>query len=93
MLLTDSLKHSIHLIDAYLDNFTLGILIVDDGQAYLQLDIGELITLDESFEIEVINGNEYHPVTYDEAVNTISTDGWSLYAGLKAKVKKINNHN
>ncbi|WP_449622888.1 hypothetical protein [Robertmurraya sp. Marseille-Q9965] len=88
MLLADSLKHSIHMIDAYLMNRTLGTLIVDDGQAYLELEVGELLTLNDSFEIEVITDSGYYPITYHEAVNTMSTDGWSLYGGFKARVRK-----
>jgi len=75
------------MIDAYLDNYTLGTLIVDDGQAYLELEIGELITLDDSYKIEVINGGEYQPITYHEAITRMSTDGWALFAGLTARVK------
>lgn len=86
-MLTDSLKQSIYMIDAFLIQKQYGTLIVDDGQAYLELAVGELITLNNKYEIEVINDGEYIPITYDEAVNTMSTDGWSLFAGLQARVK------
>jgi len=86
-MLTDSLKQSIYMIDAFLMQKQYGTLIVDDGQAYLDLPVGELITLNDSFEIEVINDGEYIPITFEEAVNTMSTDGWSLYGGLQARVK------
>ena len=86
-MLTDSLKQSIYMIDAFLMQKQYGTLIVDDGQAYLELAVGELITLNNKYEIEVINDGEYIPITYDEAVNTMSTDGWSLFAGLQARVK------
>ncbi|UTI42443.1 hypothetical protein [Niallia sp. RD1] len=86
-MLTDSLKQSIYMIDAFLMQKQYGTLIVDDGQAYLDLPVGELITLNDSFKIEVINDGEYISITYDEAVNTMSTDGWSLFAGLQARVK------
>ena len=86
-MLTDSLKQSIYMIDAFLMQKQYGTLIVDVGRAYLDLPVWELITLNNSFEIEVINDGEYIPITYDEAVNTMSTDGWSLFAGLQARVK------
>lgn len=88
MLINDSLKHSIYMIDAFLMGKQIGTLIVDDGQAYLDLAIGELITLNDSFEIELIVDGEYYPISYEQAVNTMSTDGWSLYAGFDCRVRK-----
>lgn len=89
MKLSDFIKHTISHIDAYLDNYTIGTLIIDDGQAYLELDIGELITLDDSYKIEVINGDgKYHPITYHQAITTMCTDGWALYGGFKTRVRK-----
>ncbi|MFV2046886.1 hypothetical protein CJ195_21805 [Bacillus sp. UMB0899] len=84
-----SLKETIYMIDAYLSQKQLGTLIVDSGQAFLELPVGEFITLNDTFEIEVINDGEYYPITYDQAVNTMSTDGWSLYAGLDCMVKQV----
>lgn len=89
MLLNDSLKHSIHMIDAFLIGRQFGTLIVDDSVAYLQLPIGELIKLNDSFEIEVINDSEYISITYEQAIHTMSSDGWSLYAGLDCRVRQI----
>ncbi|RTZ53191.1 hypothetical protein EKO25_24630 [Bacillus sp. SAJ1] len=77
------------MIDAFLMCRQIGTLIVDDGQAYLELPIGELITLNDSYEIEVISDEQYHPITYDQAINTMSADGWSLYAGLDCRIRRI----
>ncbi|MGG1690590.1 hypothetical protein [Heyndrickxia ginsengihumi] len=85
----NSIKHTISMIDAFLMNKQLGTLVVDDGQAFLELAIGELITLNESYEIEVISDGKYYPITYNQAINTMSTDGWSLYAGLDCRIRKI----
>lgn len=88
MLLNNSIKQSIYEIDAFLDNYTLGTLIIDDKKAFLQLDIGELIELDDTFKIEVINNRQYIPVTYNQVLNTIDKymDA-PLFAGFSARVK------
>ncbi|APH05862.1 hypothetical protein [Bacillus weihaiensis] len=83
----NSIKETIYMIDAFLLQKQFGTLVIEDRQAFLQLPVGELITLNESNLIEVINDGEYYPITYEEAVNTISTDGWSLFAGLDCRVK------
>lgn len=77
------------MIDAYLDNWTLGALIFDDGQPCLQLDIGELIELDDSYQIEVIAEGKYYPITYNQVLNTIDKymDA-PLFAGFPARVKQ-----
>ncbi len=85
----NNIQHINFNIDAFLMGRQFGRLIVDDGQAYLELAIGELIKLDDSYEIEVLNGDTYHPITFQQAINTMSTDGWSLYTGLDCRVKQI----
>lgn len=89
MLLNNSLKQSIYEIDAFLDNYTLGTLIIDDKKAYLQLDIGKLLELDGTFKIEVINNREYIPITYNQVLNTIDKYMHApLFAGFPARVKQ-----
>ncbi|MCB7071190.1 hypothetical protein LIZ76_14720 [Caldibacillus sp. 210928-DFI.2.22] len=89
MLLNNSMKQSIYEIDAFLENYTLGTLIIDDKKAYLELDIGELIELDDTFKIQVINNREYIPVTYNQAINTIDKYmNAPLFAGFLARVKQ-----
>ena len=87
-MLDDSLKHAIYMIDAFLMGRILGILIVDDGQAYLETK-DKLISLDDSYEIEVITEGGYHQITYQEAINTMCTDGWALYGGYDCRVRKV----
>lgn len=82
----NTLSHAIHMIDAYLMQRQYGTLIVDDGQVYLETK-DELITLNENYEIELIVEGGIYPITFEEAVNTMSTDGWSLFGGQQARVK------
>lgn len=89
MLLNNSIKQSIYEIDAFLDNYMLGTLIIDDKKAYLQLDNGELLKLDDTFKIEVINDREYILVTYDQVLNAIDKYMHApLFAGFPARVKQ-----
>jgi hypothetical protein len=83
----ESMRRSIRDIDAFLGNYTIGTLIVGDGKVSLETKYGEIV-LDETYHIEVLGGGEYHQITYDQARNTMSRDGWPLYAGLEARVKK-----
>lgn len=86
-MLSDHIKRTTREIDAFLENYTLGTLIVDGDIVSLETKHGEIV-LDESYVIEVFAGNRYHTITYNQARNTMSRDGWPLYAGLEARVKK-----
>jgi hypothetical protein len=86
-MLSDHIKQTVRTIDAFLENYTLGTLIVDGDTVSLETKHCEIV-LDESYVIEVFAGNQYHTITYDQARNTMSSDGWPLYAGLEARVKK-----
>lgn len=89
MLLNNSLKQSIRLIDAFLDNFTLSTLIVKNGQALLELEIGEYLQLNDNYEIQIITDNGYYPITYQQAINTYCNDipDQPLFAGFDARVR------
>ncbi|MBB6176415.1 MULTISPECIES: hypothetical protein [Anoxybacillus] len=86
-MISDHIKRTTREIDAFLENYTLGTLIVDGDTVSLETKNGE-IKLDETYIIEVFDGEKYHPITYDKARNTMSSDGWPLYAGLEARAKK-----
>lgn len=89
MLLEDSLKQSVYKIDAFLDNWTIGTLVFKNGQPYLELDIGELIKLDDSYKIEVIAEGNYYPITYQQAINTIDRHFKTpLYAGFDCRIRQ-----
>src|SRR5690606_19443645 len=86
-MLSEHIKQTVRTIDAFLGGYTIGTLIVGDGKVSLETKYGEIV-LDETYHIEVLGGGEYHQITYDQARSTISSDGWPLYAGLEARVKK-----
>lgn len=86
-MLNDHIKRTTREIDAFLVGYTLGTLVVDGNTVSLETKNG-VIVLDETYHIEVLGGGEYHTITYDQARNTMSRDGWPLYAGLEARVKK-----
>jgi len=85
-MLNDHIKRTTREIDAFLENYTLGTLIIENSEVSLETKNG-VIVLDETYHIEVLGGGEYHTITYDQARNTMSRDGWPLYAGLEARVK------
>lgn len=88
-ILSESIKYTTRKIDAFLENYTIGTLIIENGQALLQMEIGELIKLNDSFEIEVFAGGAYHTITYEQAINTFCSDmpDCPLFAGLECRVK------
>lgn len=86
MLLEESLKQHVYNIDATIDNYTLGRLIVDGDKAIVQTD-DRIITLNKTFKIEIIKNYEYVPITYNQ-VFTLSTDGWPLLAGCQVRIKR-----
>lgn len=86
-MLVEHIRRTTRQIDAFLENYTLGTLIVYEDIVSLETKNGEIV-LDESYVIEVFGGGKYHIITYEQA-RTISSDGWPLYAGLEARVKKV----
>ncbi|MED0717429.1 hypothetical protein [Aeribacillus composti] len=88
--LSDHIKYTTRKIDAFLENYTLGTLVIENGQAFLQLEIGELIQLNDSFIIEVFDGEKYNCISYEQALNTFCADmpDCPLFAGLEARIKR-----
>lgn len=88
--LSDHIKYTTRKIDAFLENYTLGTLIIENGQAFLQLEIGELIKLNDTFIIEVFDGQKYNLISYEQALNTFCSDApeWHLYAGAECRIKR-----
>jgi protein-tyrosine phosphatase len=88
--LSDHIKYTTRKIDAFLENYTLGTLVIENGQAFLQLEIGELIQLNDSFIIEVFDGEKYNLISYEQALNTFCADmpDCPLFAGLEARIKR-----
>lgn len=89
-ILINHMKQTIRKIDAFIDNYTLGTLIIKNGQAFLQLEIGELIKLNDTFIIEVFDGQKYNRISYEQALNTFCADAseWHLFAGLECRIKR-----
>ena len=71
-----------------LDGYKTGRLIVEEGiVSLLQSDNSE-IQLDKTYIIEIRCEDKFFSVEADIVSNTKSTEGWPLYAGLYARVKK-----
>ncbi|SFA52301.1 hypothetical protein SAMN05216169_103212 [Anoxybacillus pushchinoensis] len=89
-ILSESIKYTTRKIDAFLEQYTLGTLIIEKGQAFLQTEIGEFVKLDDSFIIEVFAGSQYHRITYEQTINTFCSDmpDCPLYAGFEARIKR-----
>jgi hypothetical protein len=89
-ILIDHMQYTTRKIDAFLENYTIGTLIIENGQAFLQLEIGELIQPNDSFIIEVFDGEKYNCISYEQALNTYCSDApdWHLFAGLKCRIKR-----
>ncbi|WP_103108817.1 hypothetical protein [Brevibacillus reuszeri] len=68
--------------------FTTGRLFMENGTVGLQRSNGKEIYLGERDHIEVRNGDEYKPVTTREVLTAKTVEGWALYAGLYARVKR-----
>ena len=88
-ILSESIKYTTRKIDAFLDQYTLGTLIIENEQAFLVTENDE-IQLDDSFIIEVFAGGQYHTITYPQVLNTFCSDmpDCPLYAGLEARIKR-----
>lgn len=89
-ILSDHIRYTTRMIDAFLEQYTIGTLIIENRQAFLQLEIGEFIQLNDSFLIEIFAGGAYHTITYQQAINTFCADmpDCPLFAGLEARVKR-----
>lgn len=87
--LHESMQNTISQLDAIIDGWTLGRLIIDLGHCFLALEIGEVILLNHGqFEIEVKNDVEFVPVTVNQILTTNSTDGWLLFTGLDTRIRE-----
>ncbi|HFK2719126.1 TPA: hypothetical protein ACG1DY_004974 [Escherichia coli] len=90
MLLSEHIKETIDRVDGFLT----GTLVVDLELSTVELEVTNqnktsYITLTDSDDIQVRNGNEYIDVTIDQALSTKEKFmGCSLFAGLYARVKK-----
>jgi hypothetical protein len=81
---------TIRRIDALLDNYTIGSLIIESKAVSLLLEDNTEIQLDDSYAIEVFDDSQYHLITFDQALNTYCSDApdWHLFTGIEVKVKR-----
>ena len=82
--LIDHMKNTINIFDGY----TVGTIVIQNRQPFLQLEIGEMIRLNDDFTIEIKNGDEYERVTTNDILNTFTVEGWHLFAGFNARIKQ-----
>lgn len=68
--------------------YLTGTLFVEGEAVGLQRQNGEEILLDDTYMIEVRNGDAYQQITIGDALTAKTAEGWPLYAGLYARVKK-----
>jgi hypothetical protein len=83
--LSEQIKDTINRVDG----FTTGTLVVNENEVSLLLKDGTWLILSDQRTIEVRNGSEYVSVTYQDALEKKTSEGWPLLAGLYARVKKI----
>jgi hypothetical protein len=82
--LAKSLRQTADIAGGYI----VGTLVIENGKVYVQKDNGELTEITPQQSIEVYcEGDGYTRVTYEDAVTTMSSDGWPLFAGLDVRVK------
>jgi hypothetical protein len=57
-MLSDHIRYTTRMIDAFLNQYTIGTLVIENGQAFLKLENGELIMLNDSFIIEALESGQ-----------------------------------
>ncbi len=69
-----------------------GRVIVDGHDVMIQVegrpDNYELIKVFPEETIEIENRGKYHSISEADAVHTMSSDGWPLYAGCLGRIKR-----
>ena len=84
-LLSSHLKETADIAAGYVT----GQLFVEGGQVGVQRSNGEEVILDDSYLIEVRNGDVYERITVTEALTVKTVEEWPLYAGLYTREKKL----
>lgn len=83
--LSQHLKETADIMDGYLT----GRLFVENGTVGLQRKQGEAdIHLDDSYLIEIRNGDVFETITIRDALTAKTSEEWPLYAGLYTRVKR-----
>lgn len=87
MILLDILRSSIKNTLNIVDGWVVGKTVVEGDQAYIQFDSGKLMKLCSDDVIEILNGDEYVTVTYNDLCEKKTSEGWPLLAGFDCRVK------
>lgn len=90
-MLINSINKSINQIDALLDGWTFGRLVIDvatNGKliACLQKEDGEMIPIPTHTMLEVRNGDQWLRLTRMDLYRK-TVEGWPAYAGLEARMR------
>ena len=82
ILLAASIEKTLNILEGWVT----GRMVIDQG-AFVQLDDGKLIPVEENHIVEVKNGDVWKHLS-EADFGIISIDGWPLYAGMDARIRK-----
>lgn len=83
----DHLRDSIRNTLNHFDGWITGRTFVENGKAFLHLDNGNEIQLQQDNKIEVLAGSEYVAITLQDLLEKKTDEGWPLFAGFDARIK------
>lgn len=75
------------LIDR-MDGYDVGTLIIEGDRVSLMNVDDTIKPVTNAHTIDVLNGREYVTITPHDAIHTLTREGWPLYAGLYARIRK-----
>ena len=70
-----------------MQDYLTGNIVIEDGVVQLQLEDGRLVTLDNSYFIQVLNGARFESATINKMLQAKDEHGWSIYCGLYASAE------
>lgn len=92
-MLIDSLRSTADILDATISGKEYGrlIVLIDEQRVYIETHESKIIDVLEGDTIEVITYDEgtriLTPITRQQALETLTAEGWPLYAGFYAFIK------
>lgn len=85
--LTDHINSTVDRIDATLDGWTQGRLVIDQGNAYIEVEPFQFVPVPAGVTVEVKNGSIWQRLT-EADLQAVTVDGWPAYAGLPARIQE-----
>lgn len=82
----NSLQKSCNQIDALLDGWTFGRLVIELNAISLEQEDGNIIPVPVGAALEVKNGDQWTPVSA-EMLRARTREDWPAYAGLEARFR------